>query len=79
MVEALARASAAARPVFQQHTLINDGLNAAGSGRIVALRGNNVPFANPEIKLAIFRMMSTWMRDGISLLDNRFKARFIAQ
>src|SRR5215510_588682 len=59
MVEALARTSSAASPVFQQHALINNGLNAAGSGRIVALRGDNVPFANPEIKLAIFRMMST--------------------
>src|SRR3954463_457406 len=55
MVEALAHASSAARPVFQQHALINDGLNAAGSGGTVALRGNNVPFSNPEIKLAIFR------------------------
>src|SRR4051795_5659501 len=71
MVEALAHASSA-RPVFQQHALINDGLNAAGSNRTVALRGNNVPFSNPEIKLAIFRMMSAWVRNGVRLFNDRF-------
>src|SRR5262245_31246333 len=79
VIEALTGSPGSAGPVFQKHALIDDELNAAGSGRVVALRSDHVPFADPEVELPVLRLMRAGASDSIGLFDHLSKSRIIAQ
>jgi len=53
-VEALALAALGARPVLEQRALARDDLDAVLAG-LVAVRGEDVPLADPEVELMVFR------------------------
>ena len=77
VIEALT--AAASGPILEENAFIQDELNAAGARRIVPLRRDHVPFANPEIKLAIFGLLGARMSHAVGFIQNLGKAGISVQ
>src|SRR5690242_18917320 len=54
-VVALSRASFSAHPILLDHAIPQNQLDLAASGWRLALRGEHIPFSQPEIELPVFR------------------------
>src|SRR5262249_45651030 len=79
-VVALARVRiAVALPVFLNHTIAKNQLNPAFASRHSALRGFHPPFADPEIKLAVFRRIRARLQIVLGLFLQRREPRIAPQ
>ena len=76
---ALVSGVAAAGPIFLNHAIAQDQLDLAITGRARTVRGHDLPFADPEIELAVGGVVSTWFQIVIGLLDNFREARVSAE